>query len=65
MNSQMAEILNIFSEELNNLLEAKTVEEALYWLIAYLHNGLKILNEVVSRFEDKKSAYRSTLVAKI
>lgn len=53
MNSQTAEILKIFTEELNGLLEAQTVEEALYWLIAYLHNGLRILNEVISRFEDK------------
>ncbi len=53
MNSQTAEILSVFSEELKSLLEAETVEEALYWLIAYLHNGLRILNEVLSCFEDK------------
>lgn len=53
MNSQKAEILNIFSEELNGLLEAQTVEEALYWLVSYLHNGLRILSEVVSCFKDK------------
>ncbi len=53
MYSQMNEILNKFTEELNNLLEAETAEEALYGLIAYLHNGLKILNEVVLHFEDK------------
>ena len=40
-------------EELNILLEAKTVEEALFGLIAYLHNGLRILNEVMAGFEDK------------
>ncbi len=53
MNSKTAEIVNIFLEELNALLESKTVEEALYWLIAYLNNGLRILYEVISCFEDK------------
>lgn len=53
MNQQINEVLNEFAEELNILLEAKTVEEALYGLVAYLHNGLKILNEVVLRFGDK------------
>lgn len=50
MDSQMNEILNTLTEELNILLDAESVEEALYGMIAYLHNGLKILNEVVSRF---------------
>lgn len=53
VNTQMNEVLNIFTDEFNFLLEAKSVEEALYGLIAYLHNGLTILNEVISRFEDK------------
>lgn len=53
MNSQTTEILSIFAEELNVLLEAKTAEEVLYGLIAYLHNGLSILNEVMARFENK------------
>lgn len=34
MNSQAAEILSILSKELNGLLEAQTVEEVLYRLIA-------------------------------
>ncbi len=46
---QLNEILNKFTEELIIWLQAETVEEALYGLIAYLHNGLGILNEVVSR----------------
>lgn len=53
MDSQMNEILNNFTKELNILLEAKTVDEALYGLIAYLHNGLRILNEVILHLEQK------------
>lgn len=54
MDSQMVVALNMLTKELNILLDATTVEEALYGLIAYLHNGLNILNIVVSRLDDKK-----------
>ena len=63
MNQQINEVLNEFAEELNILLEAKTVEEALYGLVAYLHNGLKIQNEVVLRFGDKVIAQHSRSVS--
>ena len=53
MDLRMNEVLNKFMDELNIWLEAKTVEEALYGLIAYLHNGLVILNEVILHFESK------------
>lgn len=53
MDTHMNEDLHKLTEELNILLKAKTVEEALYGLIVYLQNGLVILNEVLSHFEDK------------
>ena len=48
----MIEVVNMLTDELNILLDAQTVEEALYGMIAYLNNGLKILYEVVTNFND-------------
>lgn len=53
MNSQIGEALNMLTKELNILLDAITVEEVLYGLIAYLHNGLVILDNVMARLGDK------------
>ena len=53
MNSKMNDVINTLTQELYALIEAKTVEEALYGLIAYLHNGLIILNEVLLHFDSK------------
>ena len=52
MTAQMIEVVNMLTDELNILLDAQTVEEALYGMIAYLNNGLKILYEVVTNFND-------------
>lgn len=52
MSEEMREVLNTLTEELNILIDAQSVEEAFYGLIAFLHNGIRILNKVMLRFHD-------------